>query len=211
MAPSPSTRRRKRSTRLSLAALLLVIAAAFVAVALSVAAPALVGAAAVAAVVLGAIATRMTYSELLAARRAAAQDRAVQARSFAVLTHERLVENGRFIEGMNAALAQREESLTQLEAALCAAQHRVVEALQAARSEGDRADRAEEEGQVYARRLEESDARAAEAHLRVAELMQERETLRLELEAARAEQQVLRAEMDAWQAAVATQEYRRHA
>ncbi len=62
------------------------------------------------------------------------------------------------------------------------------------RVESERADRAESESVVVARRAEEAEERAAEAIVRVAELEQERD--------------LLLAELDAWRSAPA---YRRHA
>ena len=85
-------------------------------------------------------------------------------------------------------------ALEQIEEALCAAQHRAAEAARTIRSESERADRAEAESVVVARRLEEAEERAAEAIVRVAELEQERD--------------LLLAELDAWRSAPA---YRKHA
>src|SRR6478752_5634600 len=94
--PSARNRRRQRSTRLTLAAVLVGVAAAVVVGAIVSGTPLLVSIAAVLAVVLGAAASRITYSELIAARRDAAHDRAQQAQAYRALTDERTAENAAF-------------------------------------------------------------------------------------------------------------------
>ncbi len=196
MASSPSARRRQRSTRLTVAVVLLLVAAASVAGALMAGSPVLVSLAAVLAVALGATATRITHTELMASRREGYGALARQAQAYAGITEARADENTRFASALRERIDHGAAALGQIEEALCAAQHRAAEAVRSARSEAERADRAEAEGALYARRLDESEARAAEAALRVAELEQERD--------------VLRAELDSWQA-MGTQPLRRHA
>ena len=71
---SPTARRRQRSTRLTVATTLLTLAAVLVTAAFLGDSTWLQAFAAVASVVLGAAATRITYSELLQTRRDAARD-----------------------------------------------------------------------------------------------------------------------------------------
>lgn len=193
---SPRVRRRQRSVRLTVAVALLAVAAAAVAGALAVGSPVLVSLAAVSAVVLGAVATRITHSELMLARRDAARDRAEQAQAYSALTERRAAENAAFADGVGRRLTRQETALTQLEEALCSAQRRAADATrQLAQTRGTLA-QAEADTLAYARRLEEAEERAAEAIVRVAELEQERD--------------VLRAEVTAWEA-MGSEPYRRHA
>ncbi len=194
MASSPSARRRQRSTRLVAAVALLLVAAAAVAGALMSGSPVLVSVAAVAAVVLGVTATRITHTELMVARREGYGGLARQAQAYAALTEARAEENSRFVAILRERIDHSTTALEQIEEALCAAQRRAAEAARVIRSEGERADRAEAESVVVARRLEDAEERAAEAIVRVAELEQERD--------------LLLAELDAWRSAPA---YRKHA
>ncbi len=194
MASSPSARRRQRSARLVAAVALLLVAAAAVAGALMSGSPVLVSVAAVAALVLGVIATRVTHTELMVARREGYGGLARQAQAYAAITEARAEENSRFVATLRERIDNGAVALEQIEEALCAAQRRAAEAARVIRAEGQRADRAEAEGAVVARRLEEAEERAAEAIVRVAELEQERDLLLVEL--------------DAWRSAP---EYRKHA
>jgi chromosome segregation ATPase len=210
MATSPAVRRRQRSTRLTVAAVLLLSAAALVAGALVLGSAALISLAAVVAVLLGVSATRITHSELMQTRRDAAQGQAHQAQSYASLTEKRVAENAEFIDGMTGKLASSASALSQVEEALCSAQRRAAEATRKLRLEEARALAAEDEGQQYARRLDEAEGRAAEAIVRVAELEQERDALRGELDLVGAERDTLRGELDAWHA-MGVEGYRKHA
>lgn len=194
MASSPSARRRQRSTRLVAAVALLLVAAGSVTGAIMSGSPVLISLAAIAAVVLGVIATRVTHSELMLSRREGYGGLARQAQAYAALTEARSEENSRFVASLRERIELGAVALEQIEEALCAAQRRAAEAARVIRSEGARADRAEAEGQAFARRLEEAEELAAEAVVRVAELEQERD--------------LLRAELDAWQSAPA---FRKHA
>lgn len=194
MASSPSARRRQRSTRLVVAVALLLVAAASVAGALMSGSPVLVSVAAVAAVVLGVVATRITHTELMVSRREGYGALARQAQAYAAITEARSGENSRFVATLRERIDHGASALEQIEQALCAAQHRAAEAARVIRVESERADRAESESVVVARRAEEAEGRAAEAIMRVAELEQERD--------------LLLAELDAWRSAPA---YRRHA
>ena len=90
---SPKARRRQRSTRLTVAVVLVTAAAALVLGALVLQSSLVLAAAAVTAVALGAAATRITHAELMQARRDANQDRAAQAQAYRALAAERADEN----------------------------------------------------------------------------------------------------------------------
>ena len=184
--PSRS-RRRQRSTRLTVAVVLIALSAVIVLGAVLSGSWVLVTLAAVLSVVLGAAATRITHSELMETRREAARDRAEQAQAYRRLTVTRTAENAEFAAGMQARVAAHETSILELELALAAAQKRAAEATRKMNTEARRADVAEQEGRDLADRLDDSEELAAEAIVRVAEL--------------EAEIDVLRAELAAWQAA----------
>src|SRR4051794_35790821 len=93
---SPTARRRQRSTRLTVASALLMIAAVLVAAAIPTGQAVLSVLAGIAAVVLGAVATWITHSELIQSRRDAARDRATLAKKYAAQAAERAVENAAF-------------------------------------------------------------------------------------------------------------------
>src|SRR4249919_4129263 len=114
---SPKARRRQRSTRVVSAVALVVISAVVVLGAVLSGSPALLSAAAVLAVVLGASAARITYSELLQARRDAAADRAHQAQSYRVLAEARSAEHQEFATAMQSRLGAAEKATAQLEVA----------------------------------------------------------------------------------------------
>jgi chromosome segregation ATPase len=178
------------------AVVLLLLASAFVAGALTLGSSLLISTAAVLAVAMGVAATRITHSELMDSRRTAGADRAKQAQAYAALTVARSAENAEFVEGVTGRLERNELALSQIEEALCAAQRRASDATKKAKTIEVRAEKAEAEGQDYARRLDEAEERAAEAIVRVAELEQERD--------------LLRSELDAWQA-MGMDGFRKHA
>ncbi|HEY0952129.1 MAG TPA: hypothetical protein VGD85_18170, partial [Nocardioides sp.] len=121
-SPAPASRRRQRSTRLTVAAVLLSLAALLVTAAVASGSLLVVSLAAVLAVVLGAAATRITHAELVATRRDAARDRAEQAQAYRALTEARTAENAAFAETMRTKVARQEEAIRELEGALTAAQ-----------------------------------------------------------------------------------------
>jgi chromosome segregation ATPase len=190
---SPQARRRQRSTRLTVAVALIVVSALAVAGAIFSGSWPLVTTAAVLGVVLGASATRITYSELLQTRRDAARDRADQARAYRDLTVTRTAEHAEFAASMTARLERQETALCELEVALTSAQKRAAEATRKLNAEARRAEVAEAEGRSYAAQLQDAETRAAEATVRVAEL--------------EAEIDVVRAELNSWH----DEPYRRHA
>lgn len=191
----PSARRRQRSTRLTVAVVLLVTAALLVTGGVVSGSFVLISVAAVAAVALGAAATRITHAELAQSRRDAARDRAEQAQEYAALTERRTTENAQFVHAMNTRIADRESTIERLEDGLSKARKRALEVTRKMNTEARRADIAEERGKVTAAELDGAQDRAAEAIVQVAEL-------ELEID-------VLRAELGAWQTA-AEQPLRRH-
>ena len=189
----PRARRRQRSTRVTVAVALVVLAAVVVLGAVLSGSWLLVTLAALLSVTLGGAATRITHSELMATHREAARDRAQQAQAYRDLTRTRTAEHAEFTAGMESRIAEREGSLLELEIALTTAQKRAAEATRKMNAEARRADVAETEGRELTASLDESEELAAEAIVRVAEL--------------EAELDVLRAEIAAWRATPA----RRHA
>jgi chromosome segregation ATPase len=184
---SPQARRRQRSTRLTVAVGLIVLAALAVLGAVLSGSWLLVTVAAVLGVVLGASATRITHTELLQTRRDAARDRAVQAQAYRDLTTARNAENAEFAAAMQARMDHQEVALSELEEALTSAQKRAADATRKFNAEARRAEVAEQEGRAVTVRLDEAEERAAEAVLRVAELEQEVDVLRAEIAAWHAE------------------------
>ncbi len=196
---APAGRRRQRSTRLTVAVVLLIAAAALVGAAVLSGRPGLVVVAAVVAVGVGAAATRITHAELVATRRDAARDRAEQAQAYRLITAERTAENEAFAETMLGRIARHEQSICELEDAVTSAQHRAAEAVRKLNAEARRADAAERDGAALAVRLTDAEQVAAEAVTRVTELEHE-------LDATKAELDVV---TRAWREAEAAQ--RRHA
>ncbi|HEY0890377.1 MAG TPA: hypothetical protein VGE38_12265 [Nocardioides sp.] len=183
---TPASRRRQRSTRVTTAAVLVVLAA------LAVAGAALSGSwlvatlAAAAAALLGGTATRITHAELRDSRVEAARDRAVQAQGYREITEARVAEQAKHDQHLQGQIQQREQVIADLEAALTAAHQRAADAVRGRAEESRRADRAEADGRALAGRLDEAEARAAEAIVRVHELEQELDVVRAELTAVQA-------------------------
>ena len=180
---SPKARRRQRSTRLIVAATLVITAAVVVLGAVFSASLTLVSIAAVLGVLLGGTAARITHSELMVTRREAARDRAEQAQAYRDLTVERSIEHASFVATMETKLSHSDQVSRELEQALSSSQHRAAVASRKFGAEARRAERAETEGTRLGRLLEESEERAGEAIVRVAELEQEVEVLTTELDA----------------------------
>jgi hypothetical protein len=191
-----ATRRRQRSTRLTVAVSLILLAALGVTGAAAAVASAdvswmvLAGAAAL-AVLLGAVATRITHSELMDSRRAAAGDRARLAQDYSHLTEQRTTEHAAYVATIESRITEREQALDQLEMALSAAQRRAATAIRKKNAEHSRADGLQAQ-------LVQAEDRATDAMVRVHELEQELVTLRAELDSVTA----------AWHAA---ESVRRHA
>jgi chromosome segregation ATPase len=127
------------------------------------------------AVALGATATRITHTELLESRVAAARDRATQAAAYTHLAELRSDEHAAYVADVQARLDEREQALDELELALSLSQRRAATSTRKRNAEGRRAAGL----QV---RLSETEERAATAQLRVAELEHEVLVLRSELD-----------------------------
>lgn len=184
---SPQARRRLRSTRLVLAAALVLTAAVVVIGAVLSASFTFVSVAAVLAVVLGAAAVRITHTELIRSRRTAAADRAQQAQGYREISETRVREHRVFADAMGSRVGRAERAVGELESAVVASQGRAAESLRRLNLETRRAELAEAEGTRLAVCLEESEERAAEAIVRVAELEDENVVLRTENDGLRTE------------------------
>lgn len=179
----PQARRRQRSTRVTVAAGLLVLAAVLVFGAVATGQSFLVILSALAAVALGAASTRITYSELTQTRRDAAADRALQAQAYRDITARRAAENVAFASDMRSRITERQEVIGHLEVELGKALERAATATLKMSSEARRADLAESSVARVSVALDESESLAAEAIVRVAELEAELDTMRAELDA----------------------------
>lgn len=179
----PQARRRQRSTRVTVAAGLLVLAAFLVIGAVATGQSFLVLLSAFTAVALGAASTRITYSELTQTRRDAAADRARQAQAYRDITARRAAENVAFASDMRSRINERQEVIGHLEVELSKALERAATATLKMSSEARRADLAESTVTRVTASLDESESLAAEAIVRVAELEAELDTARAELDA----------------------------
>ena len=179
--PRSAARRRQRSTRLTVAVVLLAVATLLVGWALVAGIGWLTSLVAVAALLLGAAATRITHTEVMQARRDAARDRAEQAAEYAALTAERTAENAAFAADMRRKIADREEAIDGLELALSKAQRHAADQTRKMNAEARRADVAERDRDESSRLLDASEQQAAEAIVLVAELEAELDVLRSEL------------------------------
>ncbi len=127
--------------RVTVACVLLATSAATVV--LAVAASTAVGAAAALAVLAGVVAARMTYSEVLQTRRAAAQDRATQARAFGAVVRTMRVETATATSVLGAGLLDRDRRIVELASAIRFADKRALAAEARAAREARRADDAQ--------------------------------------------------------------------
>lgn len=180
---SPAARRRQRSTRVTVAVGLLLFAAVLVVGAVATGQFALVLLSAIAALALGAASTRITWSELAQTRRDAAADRARQAQAYRDITSRRAAENVAFAQDMRSRIAEREEVIGHLEVELGRALERAATSTLKMSAEARRAELAESTVSRLTQSIEESETRAADAIVRVAELEAELDGLRSELDA----------------------------
>jgi hypothetical protein len=180
---TPASRRRQRSTRLTVAVALLAVSVLLVASAIAGGSFVLVAAAAVVAAVFGAAATKITHSELVQSRVDAAADRALQAQEYARITAERAKENAAFADSMTKQINDRQRLIGELEEHLAGAQLKVAETTLKFGQEARRADQAEARQASDAARLDDAEQRAAEAIVLAAELEQELTDLKAELHA----------------------------
>ncbi len=132
---------------------------------------------AAASVVLGAAATRITYSELAESRRDAARDRAELAGDYRDLAVVRAAEHHRFVTVVNSRIADQDVRIRTIEGALEVAKAEAGAAQRRLAEMTARAEQAESRGSELATRLEEAEANAAQAALRVIELEHEVDVL----------------------------------
>ena len=126
-------------------------------------------------VALGAAATRITHTELVESRIAAARDRAEQATAYNELTELRTADHASYVEGVRVQLSSKERALEELEFALSLSQRRAATSTRKRNAEGRRAAGLQVQ-------LSGAEERAAMAQLRVVELEQEVLALRAELD-----------------------------
>ena len=169
------TRRRSRSTRITVAVGLLVLAALAVTGAALSGSWLVVTCAAGLGVLLGIAATRITHSELTDYRREAAADRATQAKAYAAMSEQRIIEHSSYVTDMQSRLSERERALEELEVALCSAQKRAAESIRKKNDESRRAS-----GLKVSLAMTED--RHHEALIRISQLEQEVAVLRSELD-----------------------------
>lgn len=177
----PAARRRQRSTRLTVAAALLLLSALLVFGALLSGSWLLVASAAVLGVLLGAAATRITHSELVESRREAGRDRAAQALAYRELTVVRTAEHASFVTSIESRIAAHQATIGELEVALGVAHQRAAEATRKMNTEARRADVSELDARTLTAQLDSAEERAAEAIVRVAELESELDVLGAEI------------------------------
>ena len=184
--PAANSRRRQRSTRLVVAVLLLLGAAAAVAgtaVSGSWLATTVAGGF---AVLLGAAATKITHSELMASRVDAARDRAEQAQAFRVLDEHRSAEGVEFAADMQGQVAKRDAIVSRLERRLADTAEELADARRSLTEVEEQLAYAERENSKLGERLGDAEERATQAVVRVAELEVEVDMLTAQWEAAEA-------------------------
>lgn len=184
--PAGNSRRRQRSTRVLVAVLLLLGAAAAVAGTAVTGSWLAVTVSGAVAVLLGAAATKITHSELLAARVEAARDRAVQARGYRELDTRRSAEGVEFAADMQGQLAKRDATVSRLERRLADAAQELAEARRSLTAVEEQLAYAERENATLGDRLGDAEDRATQAVVRVAELEVEVDMLTAQWEAAEA-------------------------
>lgn len=183
--PGSALRRRQRSTRLVLAGALLGLAAIAVVAAVISGSWIVAVLAAVVATVLGAAATRITYTEVADTRRSWARDRAEQAQAYAALTEVRTSEQALYVADTSGRLARHEATIGRLETRLADAAAELAASRAELASEQDKAlaTKAATDADLarMRTRLEDAEERAAMAIVQVAELEQELDVVQAEL------------------------------
>lgn len=180
------SRRRQRSTRVLVAVLLLLGAAAAVAGTAVSGSWLAVTVAGGAAVLLGAVATKITHSELIATRIEAARDRAAQARGYRELDIRRSSDGVEFAADMQGKLAKRDATVSRLERRLGDTAEELADARRALTEIEEQLAYAERENVTLGERLGDAEERATQAVVRVAELEVEVDMLTAQWEAAEA-------------------------
>ena len=181
-----SSRRRQRSTRVVVAVLLLLGAAIAVAGTAVTGSWLAVTVAGGVAVLLGAVATRITHSELLASRLAAARDRSEQAKAFRDVDTKRSAEGVEFAADMQGKIAKRDATVSRLERRLADTADELAEARRSLTEVEEQLAYAERENTTLGDRLGDAEERATQAVVRVAELEVEVDMLTAQWEAAEA-------------------------
>lgn len=136
------SRRVQRSVRVTIAAGLLGAAAVFVAV--TVVTSTLVRVAAVGSVLLGVVAARIIFSEVVQTRREASRDRAKQARDFRETITRSHADHLAYSATMTGRLSQRDQRIGELDATVRLAELRADDAEGRVRREARRANEAQE-------------------------------------------------------------------
>ena len=148
--PSPkisaptNSRRRQRSVRVTVAAVLLGLATLVVVLALPTQSAAWLSVSSVFALLSGFAAARIVYSELVQSRREAAADRSAQAQAYRSMFSERAEEHAEFTSAMTERLVDRERSIKELESTIVLAEQRAMEAESRVKRESRRANDAQE-------------------------------------------------------------------
>jgi hypothetical protein len=156
-AGSSGARRRQRSIRVTVAVLLLVLAAVVVAGALASGSLLAVSMASVVALVAGCASTRIVLNELAQTRREAARDRALQADQYQRLFADRAAEHRCYATAMKERVAERDTTIAQLLGSLQAADGRADEALERLKQETKRTVELQERLDEISREHEERD------------------------------------------------------
>ena len=144
--PMSGSRRVQRSIRVIVATLLVVVASGGVAAAVAVGSA--VSVAAVVAAIMGLIAVRIMYAEVTETRRRCSAERAAQAKSFGAALTARQAEHTAFTVTMTSRLAEKDQTIRELDGTVRLAERR--------------ADIAEERVQREAKRANEAQARLSD-------------------------------------------------
>lgn len=142
MSRRSHARRRQRSLRVVVAAVLIATATVVVLVAMLLGSVTALSVAAVLSVVCGAAATRIVHAEMVQDRRERARDRASHARQFRTLFVDQAAQHAAFATAMRERLAGREREVRELDATLRLSERRATDAEERARHQRRRADEA---------------------------------------------------------------------
>lgn len=133
-------RRRQRSIRVTIAVLLLTVGTALGLAALVVSGTGFLQAALVTTVVLGWVASRLMWTEILTGRREHSADRSLTSREAANLAAMRAAQNDRFVAVMTARMVSSRRTVQDLAHAVSVSQHKAAQLELQARTEQRRAD-----------------------------------------------------------------------
>lgn len=162
----PTSRRRQRSVRVTVAVALLSLSTLAVVLALPTQSPAWLSASSIFALLCGVTAARIVYRELVQSRREAAADRAAQAQAYRTMFSERAEEHAEFTTAMTDRLVRRERDVAELESTIVLAEKRALEAETRVQRESRRANQALElvaelQEALEVRKAEEADELAS--------------------------------------------------